>query len=145
MIFLQKVCLNPVVLLLLVLPLSLVSLALTTHSLASHTLSKHTVSLHQAHTWNTSWGGLLPRACIKSDPATIVHWDTTVFPHRCKPDVCGNAVLTDIKDLDGKALVADICAGPLFDTQRTKDCLSGKNVLFLGDSTLQASCEIHSW
>lgn len=92
-------------------------------------------------TWNASWGGFLPRACTTANLTTLVHWDTSVKPHQCQPDVCGGAVLPDIADLDGLASVADLCAGPLYDTPRTRACLRGRNTLFLGDSVLQVGCK----
>ncbi|MEW5306138.1 MAG: hypothetical protein WDW36_008627 [Sanguina aurantia] len=82
-----------------------------------------------------AWGGNPPAECSTAHPNTIVRWDAKA--RRCRPNVCGGAVLTDIRDLNGKASVRNLCAGPLFDSKRTLKCLKGKNVLFLGDSTLQ--------
>lgn len=84
----------------------------------------------------------MPAACATAPADAIVRWNATASPPRCDPDVCGGAILTDIRDLDGKTTVAQICAGPLFDTQRTLECLNNTSLLFLGDSTLQASIAI---
>lgn len=86
-----------------------------------------------------AWGGNPPSACATAKADTIVTWDTTASPPRCNPDVCGGAVLTDLRDLDGRTNVGQICAGPLFDTKRTQACMKDKRVLFLGDSTMQVS------
>lgn len=86
---------------------------------------------------NSSWGGTPPLACLTSDPNKSVSWGSKASPKRCVPDVCGGAVLRDIRGLDGRTSVSNLCAGPLFDSSRTLHCLRGKSILFLGDSTLQ--------
>ncbi|MEW5316481.1 MAG: hypothetical protein WDW38_007853 [Sanguina aurantia] len=69
------------------------------------------------------------------DSHAFVTWDANASPPRCDPDVCDGATLTDLRDLDGKASVAQICAGPLYDSKRTRACLKDRPLLFLGDST----------
>lgn len=82
-----------------------------------------------------AWGGPPPPACLTSDPDVIVTWDPST--KGCVPDVCDGALLTDIRGLDGRASVRNLCAGPLFDHVRTAKCLEGQSFLFLGDSTIQ--------
>ncbi|MEW5317895.1 MAG: hypothetical protein WDW38_009157 [Sanguina aurantia] len=86
-----------------------------------------------------AWGGLPPPACLTSDPDVIVTWDPST--KRCVPDVCDGALLTDIRGLDGRASVRNLCAGPLFDHERTATCLEGQSFLFLGDSTIQETVQ----
>lgn len=86
---------------------------------------------------NGAWGGNPPAECTTAPSDQIVRWNQA--SSRCEPDVCGGAVLTDLKDVDGKVSVAQICAGPLFDTRRTIACLKDRPVLFLGDSTMHVS------
>lgn len=95
--------------------------------------------LRQSRSMIDAWGGSPPAACATASPDTLVTWDPNSNPPRCVPDVCGGAVLTDLKDADGKVSVAQICAGPLFDAKRTKACLHDRPVLFLGDSTMHVS------
>lgn len=109
----------------------------TSESNQSTQLSDQNPHHHLQLLLNSSWGGSPPSACFTADPKTNVTWNSQATPKRCEPDVCGGAVLTDIRGLDGKASVSNLCAGPLFDSKRTLECLRGKSILFLGDSTLQ--------
>lgn len=113
-----------------------------THAQSSHldTLSNITPlsrNLQSNSVLWKAWGGPPPNACLTADPDAMVRWDPQA--QRCEPDICDGAVLTDMRDLDGRARVKNICAGPLYDTNRTTACLSGKNLLFMGESTMQVS------
>lgn len=89
-----------------------------------------------------AWGGDPPAACATADSHAFVTWDANASPPRCDPDVCDGATLTDLRDLDGKASVAQICAGPLYDSKRTRACLKDRPLLFLGDSTIHVSHDL---
>lgn len=57
---------------------------------------------------------------------------------KCAPDVCNGAALPDIPDFPGGVPAAFVCSLRLglFDTQRTRRCLTSKRLVLLGDSTM---------
>ncbi len=67
-----------------------------------------------------------------SDP--LVVWDAAAA--KCSPDVCGDAWLPEIADLDGQVPASLLCGLRLFDTAAARACLRGKRLVLLGDSTM---------
>ena len=66
----------------------------------------------------------------------VVQWDAN--KRRCVPNVCQGAFLPDLPDVPGRLPMALLCHLKLFDAAAARQCLMGKRLVLLGDSTMGA-------